>query len=77
MADSLIHDLMELHPMPDPEMTVQELCSENFDKLIVAQTGIRKEIFAFSGNEVIYVKYFGKMEAESIIPLLPQAFDFN
>ena len=77
MADSLIHDLMERHLMPDPKMTVQELGSENFEKLIVAQTGIRKEIFAFSGNEVIYVKYFGKMQAENIIALLPQAFDFS
>jgi hypothetical protein len=67
MADSLIYDLMERHLMPDPKMTVQELDSGNFEKLIVAQTGISKEIFAFSGNEVIYVKYFGKMQLITLL----------
>lgn len=78
MADSLLHDLMERHiEYFDPELTVQELDGSQFDKLIVAQAGIRKEIFACSGNEVIFIKYFGKVEAETIIALLPQAFDFN
>lgn len=75
MADSLIYNLMERHvEYLDPELKVQELNSTHFDKLIVAQIGIRKEIFASSGNEIIYIKYFGKVQAEDIIALLPQAF---
>ncbi|ATW23513.1 DUF2812 domain-containing protein [Candidatus Formimonas warabiya] len=33
----------------------------------------QKTKFSF-GNEVIYVEYFGKAQAEDIIALLPQAF---
>lgn len=76
MADSLIDDLMERYlDGLEPKLTVQELDHASFDKLIVAQAGIMKEIFASSGNKVIYVKYFGKAQAEDIIALLPQAFD--
>lgn len=75
MADSLIQDLMEWYVDDyEPDLTIQERNHAFFDKLVIAQSGIRKEIFAYSGNEVIYVQYFGNAKAEDIIALLPQAF---
>lgn len=75
MAISLIHDLMERYVDDfDPKVTVQEVDHTFFDKLFVAEDGIRKQIFACSGDEVIYVDYFGNEQAEDIITLLPKAF---
>lgn len=74
MADSLIQDLMEWYVDDyEPDLTIRERDHAFFEKLVIAQSGIRKEIFACSGNEVIYVQYFGKAKAEDIVKLLPQA----
>lgn len=75
MSISLIHDLMERYVDEfDPKVIIQETEHTFFDKLFVAEDGIRKQIFAYSGNEVIYVDYFGNEQAENIITLLPQVF---
>jgi hypothetical protein len=72
MAINLIHDLMERYVDDfDPKVTVQEVDHPFFDQLLVAEDGIRKQIFACSGNEVIYVNYFGNGQAEDIITLIP------
>ena len=76
MADRLIYDLVERNVDGlEPELTVLEPDPAPFDKLVVAQSGIMKKIFAASGKEVIYISYFGNARAEDIIALLPQIFD--
>lgn len=75
MGISVIQDLMERYVEKlDPKVTVQEVKHTFFNKLYVAEGGIRKQIFAYSGNEVIYVDYFGDKKAENIMELLPKAF---
>lgn len=74
LTNSLIHDLIKRYVDEfDPKVTVHEVNNKFFDKLYVAEDGIRKQIFAYSGNEVIYVDYFGNELAENIIALLPEA----
>ncbi|MDF2804385.1 MAG: hypothetical protein K0S61_4290 [Anaerocolumna sp.] len=75
MAISLLQDLVERYVNDfDPKVIIQEVNHTFFDKLYVVEDGIRKQIFAYSGNEVIYVDYFGSKNAEDIIALLPEAF---
>lgn len=75
MANGLIHDLMERYvDYIDPKVMVQEVEHTFFNKLFVAESGIRKQFFACSGNEVIYVNYYGNEQTEGIIMLLPNAF---
>lgn len=75
MGISVIQDLMERYVEKlDPKVTVQEVHHTFFNKLYVAEDGIRKQIFAYSGNEVIYVDYFGNKKSENIMELLPKAF---
>lgn len=76
MADRLIYDLVERNVDGlEPELTVLEPDPAPFDKLVVAQSGIMKKIFAASGKEVIYISYYGNTRAEDVIALLPQIFD--
>lgn len=75
MANGLIHDLMERYvDYIDPNVMGQEIEHEFFNKLFVAEGGIRKQFFACLGNEVIYVNYYGNEQAEDIIKLLPNVF---
>ncbi|ABX41736.1 DUF2812 domain-containing protein [Lachnoclostridium phytofermentans] len=75
MAIGLVHDLMDRYVDDfDPNVMVQEVEHTYFDKLFVAESGIRKQFFACSGNEVIYLNYYGNEQAEDIIMLLPKAF---
>lgn len=74
MSDGLIHDLMERYVDSfDPKVAVQEMRNTFFDKLFVAEDGIRKQIFACYGNKIIYISYYGNVETENILTLLPQA----
>jgi hypothetical protein len=75
MTDNLIRDLKKKFvDSYDPEITVHEEKFEGFDRLIVAESGIRKQVFAARGKEVIYVDYFGNAQSQELIRLLPQAF---
>lgn len=74
MADGLIHDLIDRYvDRFDPKVSVQEKGSSFFAKLFVAEDGIRKQVFASYGNEIIYVSYYGNGDMENIVTLLPQA----
>ncbi|MDF2655594.1 MAG: hypothetical protein K0R19_2068 [Bacillota bacterium] len=75
MADNLIRDLeKKFIDSYDPEMTVRREEAEGFDQLIIAESGIRKQVFAARGKEVVYVNYFGNVQSQELIRLLPQAF---
>lgn len=77
MADDLTRDLeKKFVDSYDPEMIVREENAEGFDRLIVAESGIRKQVLAARGKEVMYVDYFGNAQAQDLIRLLPQAFQF-
>lgn len=75
MADNLIKDLeKKFADFHDPEMIIREEEVEGFDQLFVAESGIRKQVFAARGKEVIYVNYFGNASSQELIRLLPQTF---
>jgi len=76
MADSLVDDLMDryVHDF-DPKVTVYTPANSTFDLLFVAEDGIRTQIFACVGNEVVYISYFGEVPTEDLLALLPQIFN--
>lgn len=73
LADGLIDDLQERYVYTfDPNVVIQEFNHASFDRMVVVQDGIKKEIFAGYGHKVIYVRYYGNREAEHIVSLLSQ-----
>lgn len=75
MANNLIKDLeTKFVASYEPEMVVRREEAEGFDQLFVAESGIRKQVFAARGKEVIYVNYFGNASSQELIRLLPQTF---
>ncbi|KUO65197.1 MAG: hypothetical protein APF84_08675 [Gracilibacter sp. BRH_c7a] len=75
MADNLTLDLINRYVWRD-NAEVKDVNHPEFDKLYMAEDGIRKQIFAYLDNQVIHVTYYGKERIEDVLPQLAQKMIF-
>ena len=66
-AAPLVSDLIKWHSYGDETESYVEKNHLEFDQLIVHQEAEKKELFASKGKVVMYVRYYGYAEMESII----------
>ncbi|NLJ58462.1 MAG: DUF2812 domain-containing protein [Tissierellia bacterium] len=77
MAEGLVNDLIHRYYREYRyDWNVLESESTKFDQLHVAGRENSKLIFASSGKKVIYIKYYGNKNIESIISLLEKKLDW-
>lgn len=69
MAEKLTQDLISRYVYRD-NIEIKEISNTNLDKIYVAEEGIRKQIFAYLDNKVIYVTYYGNAEIDDLVPLV-------
>lgn len=63
----LVSDLIEWHSYGDETEPYVEINHPEFDQLIVYEEVEKKELFASKGKVVMYIRYYGYAEMESII----------
>ena len=66
-AAPLVSDLIKWHSYGDETEPYVEKNHLEFDQLIVHEEAEKKELFASKGKVVMYVRYYGYAEMESII----------
>ncbi|HYE81668.1 MAG TPA: DUF2812 domain-containing protein [Clostridia bacterium] len=71
MAEKLTLDLIN-HYVYREDTEITAVNAPELDKIYIAEENARKQIFAYSGNQVIHVAYYGKMKIEDIIPLVSE-----
>lgn len=71
MSDNLTQDLINFYVFRDNTKII-EINNSKLDKMYLTQEGMMKQIFAYLGNQVIYVTYYGTGEIEDIIPLVEE-----
>ena len=67
MKESLVSDLIKRYGMKHEGGEFLEIGHPDFDKLIVHEGDSFKEIFAYKGKGVVYIRYFGYADIDSII----------
>ncbi len=67
MADSLIADLVKWHQFDENKEDYVEMNHPDFERLIVYEDAEMKKIFASKGKGVIYVRYHGDADTNSIV----------
>lgn len=67
LTDNLIADLIKRYRYGDSHENFVEINHPQLDLLIVHEEGASKEVFASNGKAVIYVRYYGYAEINSII----------
>ncbi|MEH7179679.1 DUF2812 domain-containing protein [Neobacillus vireti] len=75
LADNLIYDLIERYRYEDSKEDFVETEHPGLDLLIVREEEERKEVFASKGKKVMYVRYFGYADINSIIENLVEKLD--
>ena len=66
-ASPLVADLIKWHSYGDETEPYVEINHSEFDQLIVYEEAKKKELFASRGKVVMYIRYYGYAEMESII----------
>ena len=66
-ASPLVADLIKWHSYGDETERYVEINHAEFDQLIVYEEAEKKELFASKGKVVMYIRYYGYAEMESII----------
>ncbi len=69
MAKNLTFDLINRYVRRD-DIEIKEFNCPGLDKIYIAEDDIRKQIFAYLGNQVMHITYYGKEKIEDIIPLI-------
>ena len=67
LAAPLVSDLIQWYSYGDETEPYVEKNHPEFDRLIVHEEAEKKEIFASKGKVVMYIRYYGYAETESII----------
>ncbi|QRN86702.1 DUF2812 domain-containing protein [Clostridia bacterium] len=71
LSEGLTEDLIQRYVW-EPEAEIIALPYPGMDKMFIAEDGIRKQIFAYSGKKVMHVTYYGNTNIEKIIPLVAE-----
>ena len=69
MAENLTADLINRYAYRD-NMEVEAIDNMESGKMYIVEDNTKKQIFAYSDNEVVHVTYYGKGKIEDIIPLV-------
>lgn len=69
MAKNLTLDLINRYVYRDGT-EIKAISNLELDKIYIAEDDTKKQIFAYSDNQVVHVTYYGKAKIEDIIPLL-------
>jgi hypothetical protein len=67
LADNLISDLIERYRYEDSREDFVETEHPDLDLLVVHEEKEKKEVFAFKGKAVMYVRYYGYADINSVI----------
>ncbi|WHT49420.1 hypothetical protein QNH10_07735 [Sporosarcina thermotolerans] len=67
MADSLIADLVKWYQFDENKEDYVEMNHPNLDRLIVYEEADMKKIFASKGKGVIFVRYYGDADTNTIV----------
>ncbi|MDN4607249.1 DUF2812 domain-containing protein [Sporosarcina highlanderae] len=67
MADSLIADLVKWHQYDENKEDYVEVNHPDLDRLVVYEGADTKKIFASKGKGVIFVRYYGDAETNTIV----------
>lgn len=69
MAENLTLDLINRNVYRD-DIDIKEVNNSVFDKMYIADEEVRKQVFAYSGNQVIHVTYYGQKDIGDIVRLI-------
>lgn len=69
ITNYLLKDLVHRQIYCD-DIKIEEISYKNIERVVVAQQGITKYIFAILDNQVIYVRYHGNAEIQEVMPLV-------
>lgn len=67
MNDGVLSDLIKRYGEKFNGGEFLEIEHSSFDKLIVHEVEYSKEVFAYKGKAVIYVRYYGYADTDSVI----------
>lgn len=59
LAKPLMEDLITRYRVPYDNLIVEELSFKGFDRAVLVTKGVRQQLYACKGNEVIYLRYYG------------------
>lgn len=71
LSDALTKDLIQRYVW-EPEVEIIAIPYPGVDKMFIAVDGIRKHIFAYKGNKVMHVTYYGNADVQEMIPLVAE-----
>jgi hypothetical protein len=84
MTDNLISDLIKRYKYENSMEDFVKMKNSSFDILIVHEEEEMKEVFASKGNTVMYVRYHGNADINSVIgniekkiQIKPENMSFN
>ncbi|MGD6894586.1 DUF2812 domain-containing protein [Bacillus infantis] len=76
LADNLISDWIKRHEFEENFDLYQEKAHSYLDQLIVYEENNLKKVFAFKGDTVMYVWYYGKADVDAVIEAVVEKISF-